>query len=122
VSSPYQYVHEFHRVFGCPIAVPDTSDLRQNRQSLIDEEHEEVRWDMLWEEPLESVAKELADLVYVLYGTAIALGIDLDEAIRRVHESNMSKLLDDGVPLFNSNGKVLKGPNYYEPDMTGVVR
>ena len=68
-----------------------------------------------------NLLKELADLAYVIYGTAEALGWDLDEAIKRVHASNMSKIGADGKPIYRSDGKVLKGPTYKEPDLTDLV-
>ena len=65
--------------------------------------------------------KELADLVYVCYQMAAFLGVDLDEALDRVHVSNMSKVDDDGNPVFNTFGKVMKGPNYKEPHLNDLV-
>jgi len=65
--------------------------------------------------------KELADLVYVCYQYAENLGWDLDEALNRVHQSNMSKLDEDGQPIRREDGKVLKGPNYKEPTLTDLV-
>ena len=65
--------------------------------------------------------KELADLVYVCYQYAANLGWDLDEALDRVHESNMSKLDDNGNPIYREDGKVLKGPNYQPPNLTDLV-
>ena len=61
-----------------------------------------------------ALTKELSDLLYVVYGTALAFGLPLDPAFNRVHESNMSKLVD-GKPLYREDGKVLKGPNYQPP-------
>jgi len=63
----------------------------------------------------------LADLLYVIYGYAVTFGWDLDEAFRRVHESNMSKLGDDGKPIKDNNGKVMKGPNYKRPNLKDLV-
>lgn len=65
--------------------------------------------------------KELADLVYVCYQYAANLGWDLDEALNRVHQSNLSKLGEDGKPIYRNDGKVLKGPNYKEPTLTDLV-
>jgi predicted HAD superfamily Cof-like phosphohydrolase len=65
--------------------------------------------------------KELADLVYVCYQYAENLGWDLDEALNRVHLSNMSKLGEDGKPVYRADGKVLKGPNYQPPNLTDLV-
>jgi NTP pyrophosphatase (non-canonical NTP hydrolase) len=65
--------------------------------------------------------KELADLVYVCYQYAENLGWDLDKALDRVHESNMSKLDENGNPIYREDGKVLKGPNYQPPNLTDLV-
>ena len=65
--------------------------------------------------------KELADLVYVCYQYAENMGWFLDEALNRVHESNMSKLGEDGKPVYREDGKVLKGPNYKPPDLTHLT-
>ncbi len=67
------------------------------------------------------VLKELADLVYVCYQYAINMEWDLDEALRLVHESNMSKLGEDGKPIYREDGKVLKGENYKPPNLTNLV-
>jgi predicted HAD superfamily Cof-like phosphohydrolase len=72
-------------------------------------------------EEQENLLKELCDVLYVTYGYAITFGWDLDEAFRRVHASNMSKLDDDGNPIVRSDGKVMKGPNYQEPDLGDLV-
>ena len=65
--------------------------------------------------------KELADLVYVCYQYAENMGWSLDEALNRVHQSNMSKLGEDGKPIYREDGKVLKGPNYKPPNLTDLV-
>lgn len=120
--SPTAFVTEFHRAFDLAIGAQDTPKLREFRADLVNEEYVELDEQLyLTGGPLESVAKELADLVYVAYGTAISLGIDLDEALRRVHASNMSKLGPDGKPKLREDGKILKPDTYVEPDMTGVV-
>lgn len=118
--SPYFYVLEFHEKFGLEINSDDSDELRLLRSDLINEEAIETYKALEHWHPLEDVAKELADLVYVTYGAAIALGINLDEAIRRVHESNLTKLVD-GQAVRREDGKVLKGENYVAPDMEGVV-
>ena len=68
----------------------------------------------------EELLKELSDLVFVCYQFAAAYGLDLDEALRRVYESNMSKLDDEGNVIYREDGKVLKGPNYQPPDLNGL--
>jgi len=72
-------------------------------------------------EPKAHCLKELSDLVYVCYQYAANQGWDLDEALHRVHESNMSKLDKDGKPIFRQDGKVLKGPNYAPPNLEDLV-
>ena len=69
----------------------------------------------------EECLKELADLVYVCYQYAENMGWFLDEALNRVHESNMSKLDEDGKPIYREDGKVLKGPNYKPPDLSDLI-
>ena len=94
----------------------------------LDEGSEPLRSDLIFEEYCEvqsgtepeEILKELADLVYVTYGYAATFGWNLDEAIRRVHESNMSKLVE-GKPLKRADGKVLKGPYYKPPTMEDLV-
>lgn len=70
---------------------------------------------------LTHVAKELADLAYVVNGTGVEMGLDLDAVGDAVHISNLSKLNDEGKPIYNEAGKVLKGPNYHEPDIESVL-
>jgi NTP pyrophosphatase (non-canonical NTP hydrolase) len=106
---------EFHRVF----AHPDT-DALWLRPTLHDEEHAELI------EALESgdraaIARELADVVYIAYGTALVHRIDLDVAVREVHRANLSKVGDDGQPIRRDDGKILKGPNFRPPDMTAAL-
>ena len=67
------------------------------------------------------VLDALTDILYVTYGYGAALGMDLDTSFKRVHESNMSKLDEDGKPIFREDGKVLKGPNYFKPNLTDLV-
>ena len=69
----------------------------------------------------EDALKELADLVYVCYQYAENMGWSLDEALDRVHKSNMSKLGENGKPIYREDGKVLKGPNYKEPNLTDLI-
>jgi len=78
----------------------------------------------MWRDSPQATAnclKELADLVYVCYQYAENMGWDLDEALHRVHESNMSKLDEDGKPIYREDGKVLKGPNYAPPNLENLV-
>ena len=70
----------------------------------------------------EDLAKELTDILYVCYWTAAKIGIDVNEAFRRVHASNMSNLGPDGKPVKREDGKVLKGPGYHAPDLSDIGR
>jgi predicted HAD superfamily Cof-like phosphohydrolase len=112
---------QFHESYE----IPNNDKQKELRIDLIREEYEEVREEMdkdhSDEIDLEKAAKELADLLYVIYGSGYVLGINLDLAFERVHKSNMSKLGADGKPIRRRDGKILKGPNYFEPDMSGVV-
>lgn len=111
-------VHEFHEKFNVrpnPQWEPDPIDLRI---TLIIEELTEFLKEANKNTPDKvKTAKELADLLYVTFGMADSLGIPIDEVFRRVHESNMSKLGPDGKPVYREDGKVLKGPNYKEPNL-----
>ena len=134
---PSEAVHEFHTKFGIPKATLKSKKSMEFRMRLIHEEFNEVidaagffivQADTrtlfspkIKECDPEHLLKELADLAYVIYGTAEAFGWDLDEAVRRIHESNMSKLGADGKPIHREDGKVLKGPNYKEPDLGDLV-
>ena len=90
------------------------------QKALIDEEWSEFHEAYHMKDDCEQL-KELADLVYVCYQFAASQEWDLDEAMRRVHESNMSKLDDNGKPIYRADGKVLKGPNYKEPHLLDLI-
>ena len=87
---------------------------------LIDEEYKEFT-NAVFHESYENELKELADLVYVCFQYAENMEWDLEEALHRVHKSNMSKLGLDGKPIYRVDGKVLKGPNYAPPEMTDLI-
>jgi len=93
---------------------------RPTQKSLIDEEWSEFH-EAYHHEPEENQLKELADLVYVCYQFAASQDWDLDEAMRRVHKSNMSKLDKDGNPIYRADGKVLKGPGYAPPTLIDLI-
>lgn len=123
-------IREFHEAFGGAFEdVPTRPDpaLARLRDTLIREEAKEVHYELhqfhqgSLSASLSALAKELADLLYVVYGTADACGIDLDAVFVEVHSSNMSKLGEDGEPIKRGDGKVLKGPNYREPDVEAVL-
>ena len=90
------------------------------QKALIDEEWSEFHEAYHLKDDCEQL-KELADLVYVCYQFAASQEWDLDEAISRVHESNMSKLDENGKPIYRADGKVLKGPNYKEPYLLDLI-
>lgn len=112
-------VREFHEAFNLPIG-DTTRTFNTLRADLVCEEASEVS-EAIRRGDLSGIAKELADLVYVTYGAAITFGIDLDIAVRAVHASNMSKLGPNGKPVMREDGKVLKGPNYREADVTNSL-
>jgi predicted HAD superfamily Cof-like phosphohydrolase len=115
-------VRQFHEAFGLGIAPkPDPRpETWQLRIALLREEFSEYvaaaeAGDLV------AVADALADMVYVIYGTACEYGIPLDDVIAEVHRSNMSKLGADGKPVLREDGKVLKGPAYSPPDVAAVL-
>ena len=93
-----------------------TDKINSLRYDLIKEELEELRVAMEKKDLLE-VADALTDILYVTYGAGHAFGIDLDQCFEEVQNSNMSKLDEDGKPIFNEAGKVMKGPKYFKPDL-----
>ena len=95
------------------------SDAKTNklRIDLIKEELEELT-EAMQDENLLEVADALTDILYVTYGAGHAFGIDLDKCFEEVQNSNMSKLGEDGKPIYNEAGKVMKGPNYFKPDLS----
>ena len=95
------------------------SDAKTNklRINLIKEELEELT-EAMQDENLLEVADALTDILYVTYGTGHAFGINLDKCFEEVQNSNMSKLGEDGKPIYNEAGKVMKGPNYFKPDLS----
>lgn len=123
-SSPADLVREFHRAFGLdarptPTRVPP--ELAAHRGELLAEEAAEVA-EVSVGGPLDRLAHELADVVYVAYGTALVHGIDLDEVIAEIHRANMTKLGPDGRVARRADGKVLKGEYYVAPDVSAVLR
>ncbi|CAL9403170.1 hypothetical protein [Streptomyces sp. enrichment culture] len=123
-ASPADLVRAFHRAFGLdardvPSEVPP--ELAAHRGELLAEEAAEAV-EVSVSGPLDRLAHELADVVYVAYGTALVHGIDLDAVIAEVHRSNMTKLGPDGSVARRSDGKVLKGEHYRAPDVSTVLR
>ena len=124
-----EWVREFMTAFGQPIDKGFTDDKNMYLgNSLILEEAKELTQALnafhkgdKSEGAKEHIVKELADLIYVCYWLANHIGVDIDKALFLVHKSNMSKLGEDGKPIMRNDGKVLKGPNYFEPDLSGII-
>ena len=91
------------------------------RYDLIKEELDEFE-QALKDKNLTEVADSLTDILYVTYGAGVAFGIDLDKCFDEVQRSNMSKLGADGKPIYNKDGKVMKGPQYFKPDLSKFVK
>ena len=121
--SNFEDVKKFMKTFGQKVVVkpkfPDekTMDLRFG---LIKEELDELEQAMK-EKDLKEIADALTDILYVTYGAGCAYGIDLDKCFKEVQRANMSKLGDDGKPIYNEKGKVMKGPSYSEPNLKQFV-
>lgn len=122
---PYELVKEFHEKFNHPIAQQlcnmddisiENQKLIELRQRLIDEEYYEFCDAMANNNEIEAL-DALCDLVYVIYGMALAMGWDINAAFAEVHRSNMSKLGADGKPVVREDGKILKGENYSPPNL-----
>ena len=121
--SNFNKVGTFMKTFGQEVKTkPSFSSDKINklRIDLIKEELEELQEAMKNNDLLE-VADALTDILYVTYGAGHAFGIDLDKCFDEVQNSNMSKLGKNGEPIYNESGKVMKGPNYFKPDLTKFV-
>ena len=121
--SNFNKVGTFMKTFGQEVKTkPSFSSDKINklRIDLIKEELEELTEAMQNKDLLE-VADALTDILYVTYGAGHAFGINLDECFNEVQNSNMSKLGEDGKPIYNDSGKVMKGPNYFTPDLSKFV-
>ena len=119
----FKKVGVFMKTFGQEVKNKpsfSTDKINQLRISLIQEELDELKEAMIKNDLLE-VADALTDLLYVTYGAGHAFGIDLDKCFNEVQNSNMSKLGEDGKPIYNELGKVMKGPNYFKPDLNKFV-
>jgi predicted HAD superfamily Cof-like phosphohydrolase len=121
--TPFEKVQQFHEIFGAHQGhrpgFPDQQE-RQLRQDLLAEEFAEYQ-DAESRCDLVEVADALADMLYIIYGTAVSYGIPIDRVFDEVHRSNMSKLNSDGQVLRRQDGKVLKGPNYTPPNVRAVL-
>ena len=116
----FEKVRLFMKTYGQEVKdKAGLSDAMTNklRIDLIKEELEELT-EAMKDENLLEVADALTDILYVTYGAGHAFGIDLDKCFEEVQNSNMSKLGEDGKPIYNEAGKVMKGPNYFKPDLS----
>jgi predicted HAD superfamily Cof-like phosphohydrolase len=121
--SNFNKVGTFMKTFGQEVKTkPSFSNDKINklRIDLIKEELDELQEAMENNDLLE-VADALTDILYVTYGAGHAFGIDLDKCFDEVQNSNMSKLGENGEPIYNESGKVMKGPNYFKPDLSKFV-
>ena len=121
--SNFNKVKTFMETFGQEVKTKpsfSTDKINSLRYELIKEELEELKEAMENKNFLE-VADALTDILYVTYGAGHAFGIDLDKCFEEVQSSNMSKLGEDGKPIYNESGKVMKGPKYYKPNLTKFV-
>ncbi len=122
--SNFQSVKKFMQTFGQEVKdraeFPDRKVV-QLRYDLINEELDELK-QAIRDKDMKEVADALTDILYVTYGAGHAFGIDLDKCFDEVQDSNMSKLGLNGKPIYNDSGKVLKGPNYFKPDLEKFLK
>ena len=119
----FEKVGLFMKTFNQDVKVSSslsTDKINSLRISLINEELEELK-QAISDKNLTEVADALTDILYVTYGAGHAFGINLDKCFEEVQNSNMSKLGKDGKPIYNDKGKVMKGPDYFKPDLSKFV-
>ena len=120
----FEKVGLFMKTFGQEVKNKpslSTDKINQLRVSLINEELEEFK-EAIKNNDLKEAADALTDILYVTYGAGQAFGINLDKCFNEVQESNMSKLGEDGKPIYNDEGKVMKGPKYFKPDLNKFLK
>ena len=120
----FNSVKKFMEVFGQEVKTKaefTSEKIIKLRYSLIKEELDEFE-EALKDKNLKEVADALTDILYVTYGAGHAFGIDLDKCFDEVQRSNMSKLGEDGKPIYNEHGKVMKGPKYFEPNLGKFIK
>ena len=122
--SNFKNVKKFMQTFGQEVKDKiefPSEKIVQLRCDLIKEELEELN-QAIKDKDMKEVADALTDILYVTYGAGHAFGIDLDKCFDEVQRSNMSKLGSDGKPIYNESGKVLKGPNYFKPNLNKFLK
>ena len=120
----FEKVGTFMKTFGQEVKKESsfsTDKINELRIDLIREELDELI-EAINKKDLVEVADALTDILYVTYGAGHAFGINLDECFQEVQNSNMSKLDDNGKPIYNDKGKVMKGPNYFKPDLKKFIK
>ena len=121
--SNFESVRIFMETFGQEVkkkAEFPSEKITSLRYDLINEELEELK-EAISKRDIKEVADALTDILYVTYGAGHAFGINLDKCFKEVQNSNMSKLGEDGKPIYNDKGKVMKGPNYFKPNLKKFV-
>ena len=119
----FESVRKFMKTFGQDVKIKaefPSEKIVKLRYNLIKEELTEFQ-EAVKQKNLTEVADSLTDILYVTYGAGHAFGIDLDKCFDEVQRSNMSKLGSDGKPIYNKDGKVMKGPSYFEPNLKKFV-
>ena len=119
----FELVGDFMEAFGQDVEVQPTwpdFHTRELRVDLIQEEVDELV-EAIANKDMVEIADALTDILYVVYGAGHTFGIDLDECFTEVHASNMSKLGENGVPVKADNGKVMKGPGFFAPDLESIL-
>ena len=122
--SNFESVRKFMKIFGQEVkekAEFPNEKITSLRYDLIREELSELR-EALEKKDIKEVADALTDILYVTYGAGHAFGVNLDQCFNEVQNSNMSKLGSDGKPIYNEIGKVMKGPNYFKPDLSKFIK
>ena len=120
----FEKVGLFMKTFGQEVKKKpslSTEKINKLRVSLINEELEEFK-EAIKNNDLKEAADALTDILYVTYGAGHAFGINLDKCFDEVQQSNMSKLGNDGKPIYNEEGKVMKGPKYFKPDLSKFLK
>ena len=120
----FEKVGSFMKTFGQEVKSRpslSTDKINNLRLSLIKEELEELN-DAMKKKNFLEIADALTDILYVTYGAGHAFGINLDKCFDEVQRSNMSKLGADNKPIYNENGKVMKGPSYFKPDLSKFIK
>ena len=120
----FEKVGLFMKTFGQEVKVKasfSSDKINKLRIDLIEEELEELK-DAIKKKDLKEAIDALTDILYVTYGAGHAFGVNLDKCFEEVQNSNMSKLGEDGKPIYNESGKVMKGPNYFKPNLSQFLK